>query len=54
MKLIFGISWEDCRWRMSEKRVLRGKKETKGWRKFHNEELQNFYSSPNIRPIRLI
>jgi hypothetical protein len=27
-------------------------KETGGWRKFQNEELQNFYSSPNI--IRMI
>jgi hypothetical protein len=25
---------------------------TRGWRKLHNEELQNLYSSPNI--IRMI
>jgi hypothetical protein len=43
---------------MSEKRVLRklfGPKrdvETKGWRKLHNEELYNLYSSPSI--IRVI
>jgi hypothetical protein len=25
---------------------------TGGWRKLHNEELHDFYSSPNIRMIR--
>jgi hypothetical protein len=44
--------------RMSENRVLRrifGSKRdnvTGGWRKLHNEELQNLYSSPSI--IRMI
>jgi hypothetical protein len=43
---------------VSENRVLRrifGRKMNKvagGWRKLHNEELHNFYSSPNI--IRMI
>jgi hypothetical protein len=27
---------------------------TGGWRKLHNEELHNLYSSPNIRVIRMI
>jgi hypothetical protein len=49
---------EEHRLRVFEKRVLRrifGPKRdevTGDWRKLHNEELQNFYSSPNI--IRMI
>jgi hypothetical protein len=49
---------EECRLRGSENRVLRrifGPKRVKmtgGWRKLHNEELHNLYSSPNI--IRMI
>jgi hypothetical protein len=44
---------EDHRLNVSENRVLRifGPKSdevTGGWRKLHNEELQNLYSSPNI------
>jgi hypothetical protein len=45
---------EEHRVRMFEKRVLRrifGPKTnevTEGWRKPHNEELHNSYSSPNI------
>jgi hypothetical protein len=43
---------------MFENRVIRRMfepkkdEETGGWRKLHNEELHNFYSSPNI--IRVI
>jgi hypothetical protein len=35
-------------------RIFRPKRDkvTEGWRKLHNEELHNFYSSPNI--IRMI
>jgi hypothetical protein len=49
---------EEHRLRVFENRVLRrifGRKRdevTGGWRKLHNEELINLYSSPNI--IRLI
>jgi hypothetical protein len=49
---------EEHRLRVFENRVLRrifGPKRdevTRGWRKLHNEELHNFYSSPNI--IRMI
>jgi hypothetical protein len=49
---------EKHRLRVFEKRALRrifGPKRdevTGGWRKLHNEELHNFYSSPNI--IRII
>jgi hypothetical protein len=45
---------EKCRLRVFEKRVLRrifGPKRgevTKAWRKLHNEELNDLYSSPNI------
>jgi hypothetical protein len=45
---------EDNRLRVSENSVLRGKfgpkrdEVTGGWRKLHNGELLNFYSSPNI------
>jgi hypothetical protein len=45
---------EECRLRVSEKRVLRrilGPKRdevTGEWRKLHNEELNEMYSSPNI------
>jgi hypothetical protein len=50
--------WEEHRLRVFENRVLRrifapkGDKMTGDWRKLHNEELHNFYSSPNI--IRMI
>jgi hypothetical protein len=32
------------------RRIFVSKREeaTEGWRKFHNEELHNFYSSPNM------
>jgi hypothetical protein len=49
---------EEHKLRMLENRVLRrifGPKRdgvTGGWRKLHNEELHNFYSSPSI--IRII
>jgi hypothetical protein len=49
---------EEHRLRVFENRVLRrifGPKRdevTGGWRKLHNEELHNFYSSPDI--IRMI
>jgi hypothetical protein len=49
---------EEQRVRVFEKRVLRRIFEPKrdevtgGWRKLHNEELHNMYSSPNI--IRMI
>jgi len=44
---------EECRLRVSENRVLRifgpkKKKVTGDWRKLHNEELNDIYSSPNI------
>jgi hypothetical protein len=45
---------EECRLRVFENRVLRGifgAKRDKGtgeWRKLHNEELHDLYSSPNI------
>jgi hypothetical protein len=35
-----------------ENRVLRRDEVTGGWRKLHNEELHNLYSSPGI--IRMI
>jgi hypothetical protein len=50
--------WEEHRMRVFENRVLRrifGPKRdevTGGWRKLHNEELYNLYSSPSI--IRMI
>jgi hypothetical protein len=49
---------EECRVRMFETRVLRivfgPKKEevTEHWRKLHNEECHNPYSSPNIEVIK--
>ena len=49
---------EECRLRVFENRVLRrifGPKRdevTREWRKLHNEELNNLYSSPNI--VRVI
>jgi hypothetical protein len=49
---------EKHRLRVSENRVLRGifgpkrAEVTGGWRKLHNEELHNLYSSPSI--IRMI
>jgi hypothetical protein len=49
---------EEHRLSLFEKRVLRRifgpmrDEETGGWRKLHNEELHNFYSSP--RKIRMI
>jgi hypothetical protein len=45
---------EECRLRVFENRVLRrlfGPKRdeiTREWRKLHNEELNNLYSSPSI------
>jgi hypothetical protein len=48
---------EEHRLRMFENRVLRRMFVLKrdevmgGWRKLHNEELHNFYSSPNIITI---
>jgi len=50
--------WEKGRIRVFENRVLRGifglkRDEVTGeWRKFHNEELNDLYCSPNI--VRLI
>jgi hypothetical protein len=47
---------EDCRLTVFEKRVLRifgPKREEEGsWRKLHNDELHNLYSSPDI--VRVI
>jgi hypothetical protein len=49
---------EEHRLRVFENRVLRGifgskgDEVTGGWRKLHNEELHNLYSSPSI--IRII
>jgi len=48
---------EECRLRVFENRVLRifGPKRnevTREWRKLHNEELNDLYSSPNI--VRMI
>ena len=45
---------EECRLRVFENRVLRRKfgpkrdEVTKEWKKLHNEELNDLYSSPNI------
>jgi hypothetical protein len=45
---------EECRLKVSENRVLRRlfgpkrNKVTEEWRKVHNEELNDFYSIPNI------
>jgi hypothetical protein len=39
---------EEHRLRVFENRVLRGMKVTGGYRKLHNEELHNLYSSSNI------
>jgi hypothetical protein len=55
--LVFDIE-EENRQRLLENRVLRrmfGSKRdevTGGWRKLHNEELHNLYSSPSI--IRML
>jgi hypothetical protein len=52
------ILWDEHRLRVFENRVLRrifGQKTDEvrgGWRKLHNEELHNLWSSPNI--IRMI
>jgi hypothetical protein len=43
---------EELRLRAFENRVLRRDEVTEGWRKLHNEELRNLYSSPSI--IRMI
>jgi hypothetical protein len=49
--------WTERRLRVFENRVLRrifGPKkveETGEWRKLHNEELHNLYSSPNIMRV---
>jgi hypothetical protein len=44
-----GLGTEEHRLRVL-KRIFEPKKEavTRGWRKIHNEELQNLYVSPNI------
>jgi len=44
----------ECRLRVFENRVLRRifGSERHGWRKLHNEELNDLYSSPNI--VRVI
>jgi hypothetical protein len=44
---------EECRLRVFENRVLRKifgprRGEDESWRKLHNDELHNLYSSPNI------
>jgi hypothetical protein len=43
---------EKHRLRVSENRMLRifgpKREEDRSWRKLHNDELHNFYSSPNI------
>jgi hypothetical protein len=36
------------RLRVFENRMLRRDEVTGGWRKLHNKELHNLYSSPNI------
>jgi hypothetical protein len=48
-----------CRLRVFENRLLKGifgqkrDEETEGWRKLHNEELHNLYSSPSkIRMLK--
>jgi hypothetical protein len=52
------LFWEEHRLRVFENRLLRrifgpkGDEVTGGWRKLHNEELHNLYSSPSI--IRVI
>jgi hypothetical protein len=43
---------EEHRLRVFENRVLRRDEVTGGWRKLHNEELHNLYSSPSV--IRMI
>jgi hypothetical protein len=48
---------EDARLRVFEKRVLRKifgpkREEDRSWKKLHNDELHNLYSSPNI--VRVI
>jgi hypothetical protein len=51
---------EEHRLRVFENRVLRrisGSKRDEvagGWRKLHNEELHNLYSSPNINRITML
>jgi hypothetical protein len=55
---LYGSEQEEHRRRVFENRVLRGifgpKRDevTRGWRKLHNEELRDLYSSPSI--IRII
>jgi hypothetical protein len=39
---------EEHRLRVFENRVLRRDEVTGGWRKLHNEELRDLYSSPSI------
>jgi hypothetical protein len=49
---------EDYRLRVSENRVVRKicgykrEEEVGGWRRLHNEELHNLYTSPNITVIK--
>jgi hypothetical protein len=44
---------EEYRLKVSEKRIFGSKREEDGsWRKLHNDELHNLYSSPNI--VRVI
>jgi hypothetical protein len=51
------LKWEEHRLRVFENRVLRRifepkREEVGSWRKLHNDELHNLYSSPNI--VRVI
>jgi hypothetical protein len=49
---------EECRLRVFENRVLRGifdpkRDKVRGeWRKLHNEELNDLYSSPNVNQVK--
>jgi hypothetical protein len=54
MNVKLGLSKEKHRLRVYENRVLKGIFGPKGgWRRIHNEDLHNFYTSPNaIRVIK--